>query len=43
MRRTWVPLITLICGIAGGLGGYGMQAYSAIIDYPAECRGAAAA
>lgn len=39
MRRTWVPLITLLCGIAGGLGGYGMQAYSAIVDYPLNVGG----
>ena len=39
MRRTGVPLITLLCGIAGGLGGYGMQAYSAIIDYPLNVGG----
>ena len=39
MRRTWVPFVTLICGIVGGLTGYGMQAYSAIIDYPLNVGG----
>ncbi len=29
-----VALITLLGGIAGGLGGYFMQWYSAVIDYP---------
>lgn len=39
IRRTGVPLITLLCGIAGGVGGYGMEAYSAIIDYPLNVGG----
>ena len=39
MRRTWVPLITLLCGVAGGLGGYGMEAYSAVFDYPLNVGG----
>ena len=29
-----VPLITLIGGVIGGAGGYFMQWYSAVIDYP---------
>jgi hypothetical protein len=29
-----VPLITLIGGVIGGVGGYFMQWYSAVIDYP---------
>lgn len=32
--KTRVPLIVLIGGIIGGLTGYGMQWYSAAIDYP---------
>ncbi len=29
-----VPLATLLGGIAGGLGGYLLQWYSAVVDYP---------
>ncbi len=29
-----IPLITLIGGVIGGAGGYFMQWYSAVIDYP---------
>jgi Protein of unknown function (DUF3341) len=32
-RRNLVPLIVLIGGLAGGLGGYFMQWYSAVISY----------
>jgi len=32
--RDRIPLLTLIGGIAGGAGGYYMQWYSAVIDYP---------
>ncbi len=39
MQWTGVPLITLLCGIAGGVIGYGMQTYSAIIDYPLNVGG----
>ena len=39
MRRTYVPLCTLLGGIAGGLTGYGMQFYSAAIDYPLNVGG----
>jgi hypothetical protein len=34
-----VPLITLIGGIAGGLGGYLLQWYTAVIDYPINSGG----
>lgn len=34
MRRTRLPLIVLIAGLIGGLGGYFLQYYSAVIDYP---------
>jgi hypothetical protein len=37
--RTKVPLITLIGGIAGALTAYGMQWYSAVIDYPLNVGG----
>lgn len=34
-----VPLITLLGGILGGLGGYFLQWYSAVIDYPINVGG----
>lgn len=34
MRRNWVPAIVLGGGLLGGLGGYFMQWYSAVISYP---------
>ena len=39
MRFTGVPLMTLLCGMAGGTLGYGMQFYSATIDYPLNVGG----
>jgi hypothetical protein len=39
MRFTGVPLTTLLCGIAGGTLGYGMQFYSAVVDYPLNVGG----
>ncbi|MBN8421305.1 MAG: DUF3341 domain-containing protein [Verrucomicrobia bacterium] len=39
MRSNAVPLITLLCGIAGGTIAYGMQYYSAVIDYPLNVGG----
>lgn len=38
-KKTRVPLITLIGGIVGGITGYGMQWYSAVIDYPLNVGG----
>jgi hypothetical protein len=38
-RRNRVPLITLLGGVAGGLGGYFLQWYSAVIDYPINVGG----
>ena len=38
-KRTWVPLVVLVGGIAGGLGGFLMQCYSAIVDYPLNIGG----
>ncbi|MFL6528528.1 MAG: DUF3341 domain-containing protein [Chthoniobacterales bacterium] len=37
--RTKVPLITLLGGIAGALTAYGMQWYSAVVDYPLNVGG----
>jgi len=37
--RNRVPLLTLIGGILGGLGGYFMQWYSAVVDYPINAGG----
>ncbi len=34
-----VPLFTLLGGIAGGVGGYFLQWYSAVIDYPINIGG----
>lgn len=39
MRRNWVPPIVLAGGLAGGLGGYFMQWYSAVISYPINSGG----
>jgi hypothetical protein len=38
-KRNRVPLVTLIGGIVGGLGGYFLQWYSAVIDYPINVGG----
>src|SRR4051812_15664382 len=37
--RTWVPLVTLCGGLLGGLGGFFMQWYSAVLDYPLNIGG----
>jgi Protein of unknown function (DUF3341) len=39
MRRTRVPLAALLGGIAGGLGTYFLQWYSAVIDFPVNIGG----
>jgi hypothetical protein len=39
LRNTRVPLVTLLCGITGGLTGYGMQYYAANIHYPLNVGG----
>jgi Protein of unknown function (DUF3341) len=38
-RRNWVPPIVLGGGLLGGLGGYFMQWYSAVISYPINSGG----
>jgi hypothetical protein len=36
---TGVPLCTWLCGVVGGVTGYGMQYYSAVRDYPLNVGG----
>jgi hypothetical protein len=38
-RRNWIPAIVLAGGVAGGLGGYFMQWYSAVRAYPINSGG----
>ena len=38
-RRNRVPLVTLLGGIAGGVGIYALQWYTAVIDYPINSGG----
>jgi hypothetical protein len=38
-KRSWVPLIVLLAGVAGGLGGYFMEWYAMSIDYPINVGG----
>ncbi len=39
MKRNWVPPIVLAGGLVGGIGGYFMQWYSAVISYPINSGG----
>ena len=39
VKRSRVPLMALVGGIVGGLGGYFLQWYSAVIDYPINVGG----
>ncbi|HEU4375402.1 MAG TPA: DUF3341 domain-containing protein [Telluria sp.] len=39
MERDWVAPITLLGGIAGGAGGYFLQWYAAVVDYPLNIGG----
>jgi hypothetical protein len=38
-RRSWVALIVLLGGIAGGVGGFFMEYYAAVISYPINIGG----
>ena len=38
-RRTWLPLIVLIGGIAGGIAGFGMQYWVHVIELPLNIGG----
>ena len=33
-RRTWIPLVVLIGGLIGGIGGYALQYWTMAIAYP---------
>jgi len=39
MHRNWIPAIVLGGGLVGGIGGYFMQWYSAVISYPINSGG----
>ena len=41
LRRTRLPLLVLLGGIAGGLGGYGLEYWSSVIEYPMNIGGRA--
>lgn len=38
-ERTRVPLVTFVGGLAGGCGGYFLQWYSAVVDFPVNIGG----
>jgi hypothetical protein len=38
-ERTRIPLVAFIGGLLGGLGGYFLQYYAAVIDYPVNVGG----
>ena len=38
-RRTWVPLLTLVGGVLGGLAGYALQYWSSVWAYPLNIGG----
>src|SRR5258708_26920896 len=39
LHRSWVPFITLLGGLAGGLGGFGLQYWAAALTYPQNIGG----
>jgi hypothetical protein len=39
LKRTWVPQLTLLGGILGGCGGFGLQYFTSVIAYPLNIGG----
>jgi len=39
LKRTWVPQLTLLGGILGGCGGFGLQYFVSVISYPLNIGG----
>ncbi len=38
-HRNYVPLMVLICGLLGGLGGFALQSWASAIEYPINVGG----
>jgi hypothetical protein len=39
VRMSWVPWVTLITGLAGGIGGFALQAWSSAVEWPLNVGG----
>jgi hypothetical protein len=39
LRQSWVPWVTLIAGLAGGLGGLALEGWTAAVDWPINVGG----
>lgn len=39
LRRSWVPFLTLLGGLTGGLTGFGFQYWASVISYPENIGG----